>query len=144
MLARWSRFARMPNSLCPHSSNRWLVEAAEATMAAVPASELRVTTARTMLIQWNKAVSKTNKSQIIICWGRQPNKKNPTKIQQIQQNVGFFVGFFEDPNTQQRPSMLGFFVGFLLGFSEELFDSCWIFVGFLAHLLDICWDQICV
>ena len=65
--------------------------------------------------------------EFVQSWGRQPNKKNPTKIQQIQQNVGFFVGFFEDPNTQQRPSMLGFFVGFLLGFSEELFDSCWVF-----------------
>ena len=75
-------------------------------------------------------------------WGRQPNKKNPTKIQQIQQNVGFFVWFFEDPNTQQRPSMLGFFVGFLLGFSEELFDFCWVFVSFVGFLLGfllICW-----
>ena len=75
-------------------------------------------------------------------WGRQPNKKNPTKIQQIQQYVGFFVGFFEDPNTQQRRSMLGFFVGFLLGFSEDLFDSCWVFGSFVGFLLGnwlICW-----
>ena len=38
--------------------------------------------------------------------------------------------------------MLGFFVGNLLGFSEELFDSCWVFgsfVGFLLGFLLICW-----
>lgn len=66
MLARWSRFARMPSSLSHRSFNRWLVEAAEAIMAAAAVSELRAITARTMHIQWNKAVSITDKSQIII------------------------------------------------------------------------------
>jgi hypothetical protein len=40
------------------------VEAAEAIMAAV--SELRAITARTMHMLWNKAVSITDKSQMII------------------------------------------------------------------------------
>ena len=55
----------MQNSLSRHSSNRWLVEAAEAIMAAA-VSELRAITARTMHIRWNKAVSITDKSRIII------------------------------------------------------------------------------
>ena len=63
MLARWSRFARTPNSLSHHSFNRWPEEAAVAMAAA---SERRAIIARITLMLWIKAVSLSDELQINI------------------------------------------------------------------------------
>ena len=72
-----------------------------------------------------------------------PGVGNPTKKTQLKSNksnkmLGFLLGFLKTPTPNSDHQCWVF----LLGFSEDLFDSCWVFgsfVGFLLGFWLICW-----